>query len=473
LRRTGSSEFSARALPREWSGCAVRVTAVWLVGLLLLGAGPSVAQEVSPLREWSDAEGSTGVAYFDAIEAGGGEGFDVDLFVRFETSTGQPLELPAGPDWPFVIRQDGEPIPAESITVRELEQTRQGVACAVVIDVSPTMSGVIESVRSAVLSFMDQLGADDEVALVTASGEPLVYAGFETSVDEMRVLVEALETELEPRPTRLLDAIDLAIERMRSDASLPPRRFLLVVSDGGDGGSARSLEQVVEAASPLEDVRIPVYGVILRDPAFGTRVPPLLADLGTRTGGASLNLLRATDLPLTAAFYDDLWRRMRRSQVLRYQASMDGERHSVELIMDGLVQPSERVLEFPERFWLPWQLLVIVPVGLVCAAALLLALRRRRRAGCLVMVGAGMEGVRFPLRRGLNDLGSQSDNDIVIPAATVSRMHAILRVSRSGVEIEDRNSTNGTLVNDKPIHISPLFSGDHIRVGDVDLRYER
>ena len=71
-------------------------------------------------------------------------------------------------------------------------------------------------------------------------------------------------------------------------------------------------------------------------------------------------------------------------------------------------------------------------------------------------------------------LGRGEDNDLVIPHASVSRAHARL-MRRNGVfELTDLNSTNGSYVNEQPVHGSvQVSSGNQVRLGDVRfvLRY--
>ncbi|HVB78562.1 MAG TPA: FHA domain-containing protein [Candidatus Binataceae bacterium] len=71
-------------------------------------------------------------------------------------------------------------------------------------------------------------------------------------------------------------------------------------------------------------------------------------------------------------------------------------------------------------------------------------------------------------------LGRGEDNDVVIPHASVSRAHARL-MRRNGVfELTDLSSTNGTFLNEQPVHGSVrVGSGNQVRLGDVRfvLRY--
>ncbi len=67
-------------------------------------------------------------------------------------------------------------------------------------------------------------------------------------------------------------------------------------------------------------------------------------------------------------------------------------------------------------------------------------------------------------------LGRGEDNDIVIPHPSVSRAHARL-MRRDGVfEIRDLNSTNGTFVDDLPVHgAARVSNGSRVRLGDVQF----
>ena len=85
----------------------------------------------------------------------------------------------------------------------------------------------------------------------------------------------------------------------------------------------------------------------------------------------------------------------------------------------------------------------------------------------------GAETWILSLRRGRTRIGSLGDNDVVIDTEVVSRHHAEIRSSRKKIEIQDLESTNGTLVNGVPIESSPLQLGDRIRIGDVEMVFER
>jgi hypothetical protein len=71
-------------------------------------------------------------------------------------------------------------------------------------------------------------------------------------------------------------------------------------------------------------------------------------------------------------------------------------------------------------------------------------------------------------------LGRGEDNDIVIPHASVSRIHARLLKRNGAYELTDLNSTNGSFVDDQQIRGSSVVSnGSQVRLGDIRfvLRY--
>lgn len=92
----------------------------------------------------------------------------------------------------------------------------------------------------------------------------------------------------------------------------------------------------------------------------------------------------------------------------------------------------------------------------------------------LEAVGGPHDGVVFPLRDDEMVIGREPDQDIPLVMDTmVSRTHA--RVVRSGGKIwlEDLDSSNGIVVNGKPIAGRvELAPGMIFRVGLTDLRFE-
>lgn len=70
-------------------------------------------------------------------------------------------------------------------------------------------------------------------------------------------------------------------------------------------------------------------------------------------------------------------------------------------------------------------------------------------------------------------IGRDVSNEIVLDIPNVSRFHAVLTATATGVRLSDLSSTNGTYVNENPVS-SPLrlASGDTIEIGAAKLRVE-
>lgn len=66
-------------------------------------------------------------------------------------------------------------------------------------------------------------------------------------------------------------------------------------------------------------------------------------------------------------------------------------------------------------------------------------------------------------------IGRGSDADIAIPDALASRTHCGISFWDNAYFIRDFKSRNGTFVNDQPVTVARLNTGDRIRVGDTIL----
>lgn len=80
-------------------------------------------------------------------------------------------------------------------------------------------------------------------------------------------------------------------------------------------------------------------------------------------------------------------------------------------------------------------------------------------------------GASFPDRI---TIGRTSNNDIVIPEHSVSRLHAYIRPQGAGFVLADAGSKNGSWLQGAklaPRKEQPLVSGAIVRVGDVDLTF--
>ena len=68
-------------------------------------------------------------------------------------------------------------------------------------------------------------------------------------------------------------------------------------------------------------------------------------------------------------------------------------------------------------------------------------------------------------------IGRHPDQDLTLDSSAVSGRHAELRLAKGELEIEDLGSTNGTLLNGRPIAgTSPLREGDILQLATLEFR---
>lgn len=80
-------------------------------------------------------------------------------------------------------------------------------------------------------------------------------------------------------------------------------------------------------------------------------------------------------------------------------------------------------------------------------------------------------GERFPVGKSVT-LGREGC-EIVLDDDLVSRRHAAIEVTASGLEIADLGSRNGTFINGEPLAAAhALHPGDTVQMGGVRLRVE-
>lgn len=77
----------------------------------------------------------------------------------------------------------------------------------------------------------------------------------------------------------------------------------------------------------------------------------------------------------------------------------------------------------------------------------------------------------YDLKLGVNTIGREDDNNIVVIHGYLSRHHAEIVIADDGVTLTDLNSLNGTFVNELKIDQCQLKDGDLIRFGSVFFRF--
>ena len=99
-----------------------------------------------------------------------------------------------------------------------------------------------------------------------------------------------------------------------------------------------------------------------------------------------------------------------------------------------------------------------------------LAIDAGRSDACMVVIYGANLGHKYELAEPVL-MGRGEECDIVLTADSVSRKHAIVEPRIDGTRLRDLASTNGTYVNDEPVHECMLRHGDLVKVGDTIYKF--
>ena len=393
------------------------------------------------------------------------DGSDLELFIRAETRYGEPVEALRPAD--VAIRDNGDLVSESGIQIARLHDAGRGATIVLALDISRTMKGApFERVVDSALSYIDRMGPHDRISVLTFSDRVDVLISFKDTKTQARELMRELVVDRKALTTVLFDGAFKAVDVIRRTRDLPKRSFVVVFSDGKDDGSRATLDEVVDlAASEAELSRIPVFTI-----GFDRFGGGSLKSLLKLSSGTSAEAFFAQSEDLVASYFDEIWRQMLHSYVVTFPADFDGGHHSIEVTIGG--QSDTKSVTYPDassntRVW------IVAAALLIVVTIVALYMRRPPSTGRLIFLEGPRKGETVMLGKPQLSIGALADNDIVVPSAAVSRYHAQLQCRGRYVEIKDVGSSNGTFVNGTNVRSCPLEPGDTVRIGDVDLVYER
>jgi two-component system cell cycle response regulator len=97
--------------------------------------------------------------------------------------------------------------------------------------------------------------------------------------------------------------------------------------------------------------------------------------------------------------------------------------------------------------------------------------RLRPETACLIVINGPNLGSRVTLEKRETRIGRSDAADFRIDDESVSRIHALVTRRRERYHIRDNDSTNGTLVNTKPIQEVVLGNQDLIIIGNTIMKF--
>src|SRR5947207_6937139 len=138
----------------------------------------------------------------------------------------------------FVLEEDGW---AQHIS--HFSQDRNvPVGVGILLDTSGSMDRKIRTAVDAVDRFIRRIHQDDEIFLMTFSGQPFLRQDF---TDDREKLSQALRRIFPTGGTALYDALSESVNKIH--ASRHDKRAILVITDGEDTASITRLEDVLQS----------------------------------------------------------------------------------------------------------------------------------------------------------------------------------------------------------------------------------
>ena len=144
----------------------------------------------------------------------------------------------------LTLLEDGVEGP-QATEVTTFDKSGYGIAAAVLIDVSGSMSGrPLQIIRESLYRFASDARSQDRVEVLTVADDTHVEVPFGS--DKATLTARLQQMHSRGTKTRLYDGVIDALETFQT--SLPARRELTIISDGHDEGSVHKLQDVIREA---------------------------------------------------------------------------------------------------------------------------------------------------------------------------------------------------------------------------------
>ncbi|HLF99919.1 MAG TPA: type II secretion system F family protein [Acidimicrobiia bacterium] len=197
--------------------------------------------------------------------------------------------------------------------VRVSRVSSDALEVVLVIDTSGSMQGApMAAAKGAAIDFISSMPRGTRVGVVGFGTEPKVARPLSTDTEALIAAVQGLDATGE---TALYDAVITVTEELAAEANPDARRVVIVLSDGGDTASVRTLD---EAVGLIGGVKTGFYAVAL---ATAESDLGALGRMATATGG---RVVAASEPSEIAAVYEDIASQLVNQYRLSYRSDTEG-----------------------------------------------------------------------------------------------------------------------------------------------------
>jgi len=219
---------------------------------------------------------NTGLSVYDVATTG---------YPTVEFKVGLPPLLTSGGGEPqFTVKENGRPV--TDVKAKALTGPANAAHVILLIDTSGSMTGKpMDDAKAAARAFIQSLGPDAQVAVVSFANSPRTVTGFTSSRPALDAAIASLNAK---GSTAVYDAIVSAAGLMPATAA--GQRAIVLLSDGGDTVSSADFET---ARSAVVDAGAPVYAVDLRSKEDNPQALQAIAD---GSGGRLVSVAQSSEL---------------------------------------------------------------------------------------------------------------------------------------------------------------------------------
>jgi Ca-activated chloride channel family protein len=243
----------------------------------------------------------------------------VEVYASVYDRTGQYVEGLVRES--FRVLEDGKP---QQIMNFEADSGR--LSCAVLLDTTGSMNEALPHVKNSIVKLIDILRPEDAVAVFTFDRRLVVRQEFTS--DKAAAKRAVLRTRAEGQ-TALFDALSEVVQEI---SERPGKKALVVFSDGDDNASVLNANSAVTRA---KKAGIPLYAIAEGEATRSRELRRLLDDLSKRTGGASYQAKKPSEIE---EVFQKIAIDLRHLYMLTYRpeaVSEDGRWRKVEVVLTG------------------------------------------------------------------------------------------------------------------------------------------
>lgn len=436
------------------------------------------------------------------------------VYVDYLNEAGRPIRGLEPKDINLLV--DGETW-EDPVQVTPFAKGGEGVAYVLLASTYRGFSMAFDTQKRGLSEFVSAMGPKDVAAIYSYSDNVNPLVDFTSDKEELQAALRGLQPSDKPVNV-FLDAVIAGLEAFPAqDPAFPRRRGIVMMADGLDQNLADQRGIVSRVKNDLAP-KARALGVKFYSLGYTIESQQGLRIMKTlqKKFGGTFRHVRDTELQRANQFFRDISERVAGQYIVQFETDdLDSEEtHTLQINVNHQGKPIESVpTEFqpPPVEGTPWWVWLLriggALLGLFILIAIIMAIVNREpsddgpaqefeEGACelcgasfgllcedcpaerlpgrfpakLVLQGGRWSGKYYPVIGESVTIGREAD--VPLLDDSVSGRHASIRIDEMKFELADLNSTNGTFVNGKRVSKQFLKSGDLVRCGNVEMRFE-